>query len=211
MKKIDLSLYLVTDRPLSEGRNMPWIVEEAVKGGVTMVQLREKDCSTREFIELAVVLKQKLDPFRIPLIINDRVDVVLAADADGLHIGQSDMPYKMARKLLGNDKIIGLSVENMEQVHEANLLDVDYIGISPVYGTPTKTDTAQPFGLGGVKTVMTITKHPTVAIGGMNKSTAADVIKAGADGIAVVSAIVAADEPQFAARELMNIVSNAKH
>ena len=155
----DLSLYLVTDRPLSGGRDMAWIVREAAAGGVTMVQLREKECSTAEFIALARELKIALRPLGIPLIINDRVDVALAVDADGVHIGQSDMPYETARALLGEEKIIGLSVETMEEVVAANALDVDYIGISPVYATPTKTDTLTPFGLEGIEEVMRLSSH----------------------------------------------------
>ncbi len=207
----DLSLYLVTDRPLSLGRNMEWIVEEAVKGGVTMVQLREKDCSTREFIELAVRLKQKLASYQVPLIINDRVDVALAADADGLHIGQSDMPYRTARRLLGPNKIIGLSVENMEQVHQANELDVDYIGISPVFSTATKTDTASPFGLQGIRQVMQVSKHPAVAIGGINRENATAIMQAGANGIAVVSAICSANSPYEAASALKKKVTISEY
>jgi len=200
----DLSLYLVTDRPLSLGRNMEWIVEEAVKGGVTMVQLREKECSTREFIDLAKRLKYKLAPYQVPLIINDRVDVALAADADGIHIGQSDMPYDLARRLLGRYKIIGLSVENMDQVYEANRFEVDYIGISPVFSTPTKTDTATPFGLEGIRQVMAISKHPAVGIGGINGENASAIMQAGANGIAVVSAICSANNPREAAFALKN-------
>ena len=142
-----LELYLVTDRNLSLGRSLDEVVAEAVAGGVTMVQLREKDCSTRDFVALARRLLPLCRKAGVPLLINDRVDVALAVDADGVHIGQSDMPYEEARRLLGYDKIIGLSVENMAEVEKANELDVDYVGISPVYGTPTKTDTAEPFGL----------------------------------------------------------------
>ena len=198
----DLSLYLVTDRSLSLDRDMEWIVEEAVKGGVTMVQLREKECSTRDFIELAIRLKQKLAPYNVPLIINDRADVALAANADGLHIGQSDIKYNMARQLLGADKIIGLSVENMEQVYESNNMDVDYIGISPVFSTATKTDTALPFGLEGIRDVMAICNHPAVAIGGINLTNIREIMAAGAHGIAVVSAICSAESPKAAAIEL---------
>lgn len=207
---IDLSLYLVTDRSLCNGRSIEWIVEEAVRGGVTMVQLREKDCSTREFVELAIHLKQKLQTLNVPLIINDRLDIALAANADGLHIGQNDMPYSIARRLLGPDKIIGLSVENMQQAREANNLDVDYIGISPVFGTPTKTDTASPFGLEGVKHVMLFTKHPAVAIGGINQDNAAGIVQAGANGIAVVSAICSANDPEQAARQLKQVLISAR-
>lgn len=204
----DLSLYLVTDRELSLGRNLEWIVEEAVKGGVTMVQLREKDCSTREFIALAVKLKETLSNYNVPLIINDRVDVALAANADGLHIGQSDMDYATARRLLRYGKIIGLSVESMEQVYEANETDVNYIGISPVFSTNTKTNTAPPFGLKGITEVMAVSKHPAVAIGGINNTNAAAVLQAGANGIAVVSAICSANDPQEAARELKAKLKN---
>jgi thiamine-phosphate pyrophosphorylase len=200
----DLGLYLVTDRDLSMGRPIKWIVEEAVKGGVTMVQLREKDCSTRDFIQVAIELKERLTAYKVPLIINDRADVVLASGAEGLHIGQSDIPYKTARRLLGHGKIIGLSVENMEQVVGANKLDVDYIGISPVFNTNTKTDTAQPFGLDGIREVMATTIHPAVAIGGINSSNANAIIEAGANGIAVVSAICSAENPREAAFELKN-------
>ena len=207
----DLSLYLVTDRPLSRGRDMAWIVREAAAGGVTMVQLREKDCSTSEFIALARELKAALQPFGIPLIINDRVDVALAVDADGVHIGQSDMPYETARALLGRDKIIGLSVETMDEVIAANALDVDYIGISPVYATPTKTDTLTPFGLEGIDEVMRLSRHRCVAIGGMNRDTIGEVIARGVEGVAVVSAIVAAASPREASAELAAIIRDNRH
>lgn len=205
MRREDLSLYLVTDRGLSLGRDLEWIVSEAVKGGVTLVQLREKDIDTREFIGLALRLKATLSPLGVPLIINDRVDVALAADADGVHIGQSDMPYAMARRILGADKIIGLSVENMEELGQANGLDVDYVAVSPVYSTATKTDTAPPFGLDGLAEAVRRSVHPTVAIGGMNRQTAAGVMACGADGIAVVSAISSAASPREAAEELSMI------
>ncbi len=200
--EFDLSLYLVTDRGLSGGRSLEWIIEKAIRGGVTMVQLREKNCSTREFTELAIKLRQKLGPLNIPLIINDRLDVALASGADGLHIGQSDMPYAIARRLIGPDKIIGLSVENMQEVEAANQLDVDYIGISPVFCTKTKTDTCLPFGIEGIKKVAALTKHRTVAIGGINTANARQIAEAGANGIAVVSAIVSAGDPEEAARQL---------
>lgn len=205
----ELSLYLVTDRSLSLGRDLSWIVEEAVKGGVTMVQLREKDCSTKQFVELAIQLKKMLASYRLPLIINDRVDVALASDADGLHIGQDDMPYLIARKLLGKNKIIGLSVETMEEVFEANKLDVDYIGISPIFATSTKTDTKQPFGIEGIKKVMAVSKHPAVAIGGIHSNNTKEIIEAGANGIAVVSEICSAADPRKAAENLKNIINSA--
>lgn len=210
MNKDKLRLYLVTDRDLSLGRDIEWIVSEAVKGGVSIVQLREKDCPTREFVELARTLKALLSPLNVPLIINDRVDVALASDADGVHIGQSDMLYEDARRLLGEDKIIGLSVENMEELDEANhLAGLDYVAASPVFSTATKTDTASPFGLEGLKAVVKASTLPVVAIGGMNRKTVADVRRCGADGIAVVSAIVSAESPKKASKELLNLIESA--
>lgn len=203
MNREQLRLYLVTDRDVCQGRDLLEIISQAIEGGVTMVQLREKNCDTRQFIDIATKIKELLKPKHIPLIINDRVDVALAVDADGVHIGQSDMPYDMARKLLGADKIIGLSVENMEDVVEANKLNVDYIGVSPVFATPTKTDTATPFGLEGLRKAVGLSIHPTVAIGGINKKTVKDVMTCGVDGVAVVSAIIGADNPKEATKKLI--------
>lgn len=209
MKNEDLKLYLVTDRRFLNGRNLIDVVRDAVEGGVTMVQLREKDLDTRTFVEEAQQLKKMLKPYGVPLIINDRIDVALASDADGVHIGQSDMEYSLARKLLGKEKIIGLSVENMEQIDEANRLDVDYIGISPVFATPTKTDTFRPFGLEGLCQAVEISTHPVVGIGGMNRKTVDDVMLCGADGVAVVSAIMGDGNAFGAASELREIIDNA--
>lgn len=199
-----LRLYLVTERGMLRGRDLTDVVMQAVEGGVTMVQLREKDISTREFIELAQALKSVLMRTRVPLIINDRVDVALAVDADGVHIGQSDMPYDIARRMLGSDKIIGLSVENFAEIEEANRLDVDYIGVSPVFATPTKTDTAMPFGLDGLREAVRRSLHPSVAIGGINMSNFRSVLSTGTNGIAVVSAIMDSDNPREASRLLNN-------
>lgn len=210
MKSFDLSLYLVTDRSLSLGRSLESVVFDAAEGGVTMVQLREKDCSTLEFYQQAMLLKECLRPYRIPLIINDRLDIALACDAEGLHIGQSDIPYDIARKLLGKDKIIGLSVECLQDAVDANELDVDYIGISPVFGTLTKTDTAPALGLEGIREIVKISRHPAVGIGGINQTNAADIIEAGADGISVVSAIMSATDPKQAAFQLMSIIQKSK-
>lgn len=209
MDREQLTLYLVTDELLAGGRNIEDVVLQAVQGGVTMVQLREKFLPARDFVKRAARLKNILAPYGVPLIVNDRVDVALAAGADGVHIGQSDMPYDLARRMLGHDKIIGLSVENFDQIDEANCLDVDYIGVSPVFATTTKTDTAAPFGLDGLRRAVRLSVHPTVAIGGMNAQTASGVMACGTDGIAVVSAIMGATDPRAAAAELKKIVSAA--
>ncbi|HAR38886.1 MAG: thiamine-phosphate diphosphorylase [Bacteroidetes bacterium GWD2_45_23] len=210
MNDFDLSLYLVTDRSLSGGRELEYIVGEAVSGGVTMVQLREKHCSSREFYRLAVQLKRCLAPWRVPLIINDRLDIALACDADGLHLGQSDLPCGIARKILGKNKIIGLSVENVMDVTEANREEVDYIGISPVFSTPTKIDTAPELGLEGIREIASMARCPSVAIGGINIRNAQSVLAAGADGISVVSAIMSAPDPRLAASELIQVVNQSR-
>ncbi|WP_282126893.1 thiamine phosphate synthase [Marinifilum flexuosum] len=209
MNREDLNLYLVTDKELANGKALEDIVEEAVKGGVSMVQIREKEANSKDFYQLADTVKKVLEKYKVPLIINDRLDIALAVDADGLHIGQSDLPYHVARKILGPNKIIGLSVENIEQARQANQLDVDYIGLSPVFSTQTKNDIAKPLELDGVKEIMSFSKHPAVAIGGINSTNTADIIKAGADGIAVVSAIVCAEDPCNAAKELKEIVNKS--
>lgn len=207
---INLDLYLVTDRDLSMGRSLDWVVEKAVKGGVTIVQLREKDLETRDFIEEAKRIQKILKPYKIPLLINDRVDVALAIGADGVHLGQSDMPYHMARKILGDEAIIGLSVESTEQAKEANLYDIDYIAISPVFTTPTKEELTQELGIEGVREITRLSKHPAVGIGSIKVHNAQDIIQAGADGVAVVSGICSADDPEKAASELREKVQQGK-
>jgi thiamine-phosphate pyrophosphorylase len=210
--KIDYSLYLVTDENISRGRSIIEIVRLAVEGGVTMVQLREKELSTNEFIEKAKELKKILVPFHVPLIINDNVDVALAVEADGIHIGQSDMSYEMVKKIIPEEMIIGLSVETMEQAYEAEKYKLDYIGVSPVFSTPTKTNfNEKPWGLEGLKKLRNFSKHKLVAIGGINNINASDVIKAGADGIAVVSAICSAIDPKAAAKGLSDIIKNSRN
>jgi len=207
---INMDLYLVTDRDLSKGRSLEWVVEKAAKGGVTVVQLREKNIETKEFIEEAKRIQKILEPYKIPLIINDRVDVAMAIGADGVHLGQNDMPYTMARKILGDKAIIGLSVESIEQAEEANQFDVDYIAISPVFTTPTKEELTQELGISGVQKITGLTKHPSVGIGSIKPHNAESIIKAGADGIAVVSAICSAENPEEAASELKTTVQKAK-
>lgn len=200
----DKALYLVTDDALLMGKDLLWTVEEAVRGGVGIVQLREKGLSTRKFIERAIALKRILKPYGVPLLINDRVDVALAADADGVHVGQSDMPADTVRRLLPPGKIVGLSVESRGQVLEAESLDVDYIAASPVFATPTKTNTVIEWGLDGVRWIRAHSRHRLVAIGGVNPQNTAEIIRAGADSLAVVSAILSPDDPRAAAEAFRN-------
>lgn len=197
-----LRVYLVTDRSLARGRSLAAVVRAAVEGGVTCVQLREKHAGTREFLALARELMALLAPYRVPLVINDRVDIALACGAQGVHLGQSDMPAHEARRLLPPGTFIGWSVESPADVAASAALPIDYLGVSPVFATPTKTDTSAAWGLEGLAAVRAATRLPLVAIGGLNAVNAAQAIRAGADGIAVVSALCAADDPRAAALAL---------
>jgi thiamine-phosphate pyrophosphorylase len=209
-RRIDYSLYMVTDRGLARGRSTLEIVRAAVRGGVSCVQLREKTCSTREFIEEALKLKAFLDSSGVALIINDRVDVALAVAADGVHLGQSDMPLAAARSIVGDSMVIGISAESMRDAVEAESGGADYLGVSPIFATPTKTDTAAPLGLAGLQAIRRAVKIPLVGIGGLNRGNAAEVVRSGADGVAVVSAIVAAEDPEQAARDLTREIDRAR-
>ncbi|TGL40290.1 thiamine phosphate synthase [Leptospira perdikensis] len=195
-------VYLVTDRPLCRTHGLAEVVELSALGGVSLVQLREKETDSREFLELAKHLKKILTPFAIPLLINDRLDICLAAGADGVHLGQSDLPWQEARRILGNNAIIGLSLETKEDYHsliETNPKPpLDYLAVSPVFDTNTKTNTKPAWGLEGLKWLRSKTTIPIVAIGGINESNAETVVKAGADSIAVVSAICSAEDPKLA-------------
>lgn len=205
----DYSLYLVTDRNLSLGRPIEDVVLAAVRGGVTCVQLREKECSAGEFLDLALRLKLELNGRGVPLIINDRLDVALAAGADGVHLGQSDIPLQMAKRLSAGRLLIGISAASVEDAVRAEAGGADYVGISPVFSTPTKTDTAEPQGLDGVRKIRQAVKIPIVGIGGLNASNAGQVIRSGANGIAVVSAVVSAPDPEKAARDLLREIREA--
>jgi len=198
----DLSLYLVTDRRLSLGRTTCEVVAEAIAGGVTAVQLREKHCSTREFIDEARLVKKLLQGTAIPLIINDRLDVALAVEAEGVHLGQQDMSITDARRLAGSRLIIGISAESLADALRAEAEGADYIGISPVFATATKTDTAKPLGLAGIRRIRAAVRLPLVGIGGISVDNAIEVLRAGADGVAVVSAVVSAPCPRSAAAAL---------
>jgi thiamine-phosphate pyrophosphorylase len=205
----DWGLYLVTDRGLARGRSIAFVVEAAVRGGVTAVQLREKSCGARDFVQLGRELKKLLAPLQVPLIVNDRVDIALAIGADGVHLGQQDLDSESARRLLGPDAIIGLSIETIAQARAAAPLDVDYLGVGPVFATATKTDAAPPLGLTGLAQVRAISRHAIVAIGGIGVENVRPVIHSGADGVAVVSAICAADDPERTARVLRQSIDAA--
>lgn len=210
MARIDYALYLVTDRALARGRPLAEIVCAAVAGGVTCVQLREKACGTREFLAEARALRATTRVLGVPLFINDRVDVALAAAADGVHLGQQDLPVAEARRLGPPGWIIGVSAESGADAVRAEREGADYLGVSPVFATPTKTDHAPPLGLAGLQAIRAAVKIPLVAIGGIHAGNAQEVVRAGADGVAVVSAIVAAADPRAAAAELRREIDSAR-
>ena len=199
---IDWRVYLVTDDDVLGERALIDVVLEAVAGGVGAVQLRKKHASTREFMSAARALQPHLQALNIPLIINDRVDVAWAVGADGVHIGQSDMPYPLARELLGPEALIGISIESLEQLQQAESWDLAYVALSPVFHTPTKTDTLVEWGIAGIRQARALTRHRLLGIGGLNSATVAAPLAAGLEGIAVISAICAAPDPRHAAQDL---------
>jgi len=203
-------IYLVTDQKACKGKPLESIVSDAARAGVSCVQLREKHASTRLFMRKALDLMSILEPAKIPLIINDRVDIAMAVKAAGVHLGQSDMPYEHARRLMGPGAIIGLSVETWEDVEKAQDLDVDYLGVSPIFSTPTKTDTKTPWGIDGHTKIKAYSRHPLVAIGGLDASNVQKIIKAGANAIAVVSAICSATDAFDATQQLVRLFEHSQ-
>ncbi|MEO1869042.1 thiamine phosphate synthase [Cobetia amphilecti] len=200
---LDLSLYLVTDPALCAERGLEATVMAAVRGGVSVVQLRDKHASDEEMIAQAIRLKALLDEYEVPLIINDRIEVALASGADGLHIGQSDGDPVEARRRLGEDALIGLSVQTLEQLKAVDVERIDYLGLGPVYATPTKPDHAAPLGIEGLTQLVRSSPLPTVAIGGISLANAGEVLTSGTDGLAVVSALCSAEDPAAAAQQFL--------
>jgi len=198
-------LYLVTDDQ-QDLATLKRVVSKAVQGGVTMVQVREKHGDVRAFITRALAVKQILQGTNVPMIINDRVDVALAVDADGVHLGQSDMPAHIARQLIGPNKILGLSIENEQQLAEADALPIDYIGLSAIYATPSKTNTKKHWGINGLKMALNTTTLPIVAIGGINQSNIPALTATGVHGLALLSAICHADDPKAASEYLLSLM-----
>jgi thiamine-phosphate pyrophosphorylase len=199
---IDWSVCLVTDRPTAGRRDLLDIVRAAVAGGATLVQLREKEASTREMLDLGRAMLDITRAANVPLIVNDRIDVALALDADGVHVGQDDMPADVARRLIGPDRILGVSAETVEQAQAAEDSGADYLGVGTVFATPSKADAGAPIGLDGMRAIAQVSSVPLLAIGGITADNAADIRKAGAHGVAVISAIISAPDPQDAARAL---------
>lgn len=210
-QSVDYTLYLVTDSDLSRGRSLLDIVRASVDGGVTCVQVREKTVSSRVYLERLAPVRGLLRERGVPLFVNDRVDIALAVEADGVHLGQTDIPLSLAKRVAGDRLIIGISCETTQDAIEAEQGGADYVSVSPVFGTPTKADTAPPLGLDGVRAIRAAVRIPVVTIGGIHAANAADVIRAGADGICVVSAVVSAPDPRAAAASLRRVIEGARH
>ncbi len=205
--KIDYTLYLVTDRDLMSTKTLEEAVEQAIMGGCTLVQLREKIASSRDFYQTALKVKAITDNYDIPLIINDRVDIALAIGADGVHVGQSDLPAGVVRKIIGKDKILGVSAGTVEKAIEAQRDGADYIGVGALFSTSTKTDAKSV----SLETLMKIIKEvsiPIVGIGGINAENAVKLKNTGIDGIAVVSAIIAQKDIRLSAEKMLKIFRN---
>ena len=209
---VDLSLYALLDPAVAGGRPLAELAR-LVAGHATLVQLRDKHGSTRALVEEARRLRALLEP--VPFVVNDRVDVALAAEADGVHIGQDDMAAADARRLLGPDAIIGLSIKSLTLAAEAPLDLLDYVAIGGVYATTSKDNTAAPIGTGGLRAIAAAIRarkanYPICAIAGITAANAGEVIDAGADGVAVISALSLAADPAAAARDLRNVVDAAR-
>lgn len=200
-RDIDYTLYLCTDRDLMSTPTLEQAVSEAILGGCTIIQLREKYCTSREFYELALSIRHITKYYNVPLIINDRLDIAAAVDADGVHLGQKDLPADVARIILGEDKIIGVSANNIKTAVKAELDGADYIGVGAVFGTRTKTDTI-PVSIQKLKEIRAAVKIPIVAIGGIKRSNINLLNGTRINGVAVVSAVLASNNITVAAREL---------
>ncbi|MGO5074038.1 thiamine phosphate synthase [Clostridium sporogenes] len=200
---LNYELYLITDRRFLKGRELKKVVEDAILGGVTIVQVREKDVSTREFYNVAKEVKEVTDYYKVPIIINDRLDIAQAIDAHGVHLGQKDMHLNIARRILGKDKIIGISVGNVKEALEAENNGADYLGIGTIFPTGSKKDVDAIIGIDGLSKIKNNISIPSVAIGGINKTNFKDVLNTGIEGISVISAILDEDDISIAANNLL--------
>ena len=209
--RVGFNLYLITDRKGCCGRGLVPVVEEALKGGVKAVQLREKDLPGGELYQVALELRSLTARYGAMLFINDRVDIALAVDADGVHLGEKSIPIPQARKLLGGRKLIGASCHGLVSAALAQDMGADFITYGPVYYTPSKAAYGPPAGLDSLGEVAILLRIPIFAIGGINSGNVRAVISAGCRGIALISAIIAADDPRLEAERLLDILSAVEY
>ena len=207
MQEVDWSVYVITDRAAAGDRSILEVVRAAIEGGATVVQLREKEGTTREMIEMGQALHAITGPADVPLIVNDRLDVALAIEAEGVHVGLDDMPLPLARRLLGPSCLVGYSPNTVEAALRGQKEGADYLGVGDVFGTPTKPDAGPPIGVEGLAAIAEAASIPVVAIGGITIGNAAAAVRAGAAGVAVISAVIAAADPAEAARRLRRAVA----
>jgi len=210
MTSFDLSLYLVLDPELCRTHSMVETTLAAIAGGATIVQLRDKRAGTEGLIRIGRELMDAMRGTGVPLIVNDDIDAAIAIGADGLHVGQDDLPTKTARDRLGPDKIIGLSIEDDTVARKVDRSIVDYVGIGPVFATPTKPDHKPAIGFDGLASLVRIAGLPSVAIGGLKRDHVEPVFEAGANGIAVVSAICGQPDPEGATRKISDAIKARK-
>jgi thiamine-phosphate pyrophosphorylase len=210
LRKVDWTLYVVTDSRLVDERALAEVIESAIRGGAGVIQYREKHADTRRMVASARELCQVCRRLGAAFLVNDRLDVALAVDADGVHVGQQDMPVALARTLLGPDKLLGVSVQDARTLAEAVSQGADYLSLSPVFATPTKPDHEEPLGLEAVTALAGLSRLPVVAIGGINRANVGDVMRAGAHGVCVISAVLGAPDPERAARELYELAKAAR-
>lgn len=201
--EMDYSLYVCTDRDIMTTDTLEEAVELAIKGGATIIQLREKDCTSRELYELALSIKDITDAYEVPLIINDRLDIALAVHADGVHLGQSDIPVQVARNVMGPNCIVGATANTLEKAKEAWQSGADYLGVGDVFGSATKNDT-KPVELKELKKICDTVKIPVVAIGGISKKNIHLLKDTGVAGVAVISAVLGQTDITAAAEELIS-------
>jgi thiamine-phosphate pyrophosphorylase len=204
--KIDYLLYLVADQQHCKTMNLVDAVEQAVRAGVTCVQFRDKNINKYDCILLAEKIQAILRPLQIPFIINDHIDIAQYLNADGVHLGQTDMPYTKARAMLGHNKIIGISLENYSQALQYTLVDADYFGVGPVFTTASKPDAAPPIGIQAVQKIRSLLKKPLIAIGGINHTNIEQILRCKVDGIAVISAILQNPEPGLATKHIKQLI-----
>ncbi len=202
MKKPNLTLYLVTDDKFFQGRDLVQTIEAAIRGGITALQYRFKNKSTRQMYEELLVLRELTKRYEVDLVVNDRVDLALAVEADGVHVGQEDLPPDIVRKLVGDKMYIGYSVNSVDKLREVEHLPIDYIGFGSVYDTATKAN-YKLVGIEGLRQAVKLTSKPIVAIGGITHYRVMEVLQAGAKGIAVVSAILGFEDVEKATRSLV--------
>jgi thiamine-phosphate pyrophosphorylase len=204
--RIDWRLCFIADTEALAGTDVLQLIGEAVAGGATIIQLRTKKRATREFLQIGMKAVEFLRPRKIPLIINDRVDIALACEADGVHLGQEDMPLPFARKVLGKKKLVGITASTLPEAVTAENDGADYVGVGPIFQTSSKVDVPPVLGLDGVREIRAKIRLPILAIGGINIANAGQVMAAGANGVAVISAIASATNPRQAATELIEAI-----